>query len=290
MMLKALRVGSVIAIVLAAPAWPLAAARGQVPNPAVFDSVLTRFVRDGWVDYAALKANREQLDRYLAGLAAVTEARFRIWSEAERIAYLINAYNAYTLETAIDHYPIRGTGFFEKLIKPKRFAFPSNSIRHIDGVFDGITHRVMAREMTLDGIEHSHLRAEYDEPRIHFALVCAAVSCPPLRGEAYRGERLDEQLDDQGRRFLNDPRLNRFDLDSGEVHLSRIFDWFGDDFRSYAGSAIAYEGDESIGGVLSFISRYLPARVVDFLKEGEYEVDFMDYDWTLNDQAVAAAR
>jgi hypothetical protein len=230
------------------------------------------------------------LDRYLAGVAAVTEARFRGWSDAERIAYLINAYNAYTLETVIDHYPIRGTGFFEKLLKPKRFAFPSNSIRHIDGVFDGITHRVMGREMTLDDIEHSHLRAEHDEPRIHFALVCAALSCPPLRGEAYRGERLDEQLDDQGRRFLNDARLNRFDPDSGEVHLSRIFDWFGDDFHSYAGSATAYEGDESINGVLNFIGRYLPGRIVDFLKEGEYEVDFLDYDWTLNDQAVAATR
>lgn len=290
MMIKTLSRRCIIATVLMALACPLASARAQEPDQVVFDSVLTRFVRDGWVDYAALKADREQLDRYLTGLAEVTEEKFGGWSEAERVAYLINAYNAYTLETVIDHYPIRGSGFFEKLIKPKRFAFPANSIRHIDGVFDGITHRVAGREMTLDDIEHSHLRAEYDEPRIHFALVCAAVSCPALRREAYRGERLEEQLDDQGRRFLNDPRLNRFDLEGGEVHLSRIFDWFGEDFRSYAGAGIAYQGDESVNGVLGFVTRYLPTRVVDFLEGADYEVDFLDYDWTLNDQAVAATR
>jgi hypothetical protein len=142
--------------------------------------------------------------------------------------------------------------------------------------------------MTLDDIEHGTLRANYNEPRIHFALVCAAVSCPPIRAEAYFGDRLDAQLDDQGAAFLNDPRLNRFDVERGQVYLSKIFDWFGDDFRQFAGEA-GYPGDERVNGVLTFCSRYLLDRVTRFLQNEEYEVQYISYDWTLNDQAVAAA-
>ncbi len=142
--------------------------------------------------------------------------------------------------------------------------------------------------MTLDDIEHGSLRAKYDEPRIHFALVCAAVSCPPLREEAYRGDRLDEQLDDQGRRFLNDPRHNRFEIERRQVHLSKIFDWYGEDFEQFATES-GYERDRKVNGILSFVSRYLMDRVADFLETAEYRVKFESYDWTLNDQAVAAS-
>jgi hypothetical protein len=263
-------------------------ASAQSFDHAILDTVLTGFVQAGRVDYAALKVGRAGLDRYLSQVASVSEAEFTSWPEAERIAYLINAYNAYVLETVIDNYPIKRSGFFKKLTSPKRFSFPDNSVRHIDGVFDGITHAVAGKEMTLDGIEHGVLRAEYNEPRIHFALVCAAVSCPSLREEAFRGDRLDEQLDDQGRTFLNDPRFNRFESEGREVYLSKIFDWFGDDFRQFA-SATGYQDDETVNGVLTFVSRYLIERVGEFLESGDYRVQFLSYDWTLNDQAVAAA-
>jgi len=284
------RRAGVVTVAMCALLWPPGQLKAQGIDHAPFDSVLARFVEDNRVDYAALQANRSGLDRYLERIGAVGADEFAAWTEAERIAYLINAYNAYTLATIIDHYPIEGTGFFEKLLKPKRFAFPSNSIRHIDGVFDGITHRVAGAELTLDDIEHARLRTNYNEPRIHFALVCAAVSCPPLREEAYRGTRLDEQLHDQGRRFLGDPSLNRFDRQAGEVHLSKIFDWFGEDFRQFAVDEIAYSGSESVRGVLSFVRRYLPELTVRFLEEGDYDVHFLDYDWTLNDRGVTATR
>ena len=261
---------------------------GQSFDHSALDTVLARFVRDGRVDYAALEAGRGVLDRYLDEVADVSTEEFASWPESEQIAYLINAYNAYTLETVIDHYPIQGSGFFEKLTSPKLFAFPDNSVRQIDGVFDGIEHRLAGREMTLDDIEHGMLRAAYEEPRIHFALVCAAVSCPPLREEAYRGDSLDRQLDEQGERFLNDPRLNRFDVARSKVYLSKVFDWFGEDFDGDA-NRVGYRGDEKISGVLSFIIRYLPPRVVSFLEDGGYDVEFESYDWTLNDQAIAAA-
>ncbi|KPK78384.1 MAG: hypothetical protein AMS25_15725 [Gemmatimonas sp. SM23_52] len=252
-----------------------------------FDSVLARYVQDGRVDYAALKRGRASLDSYLDQLAAVTAEEFANWPSQEQIAYLINAYNAYVLETVIDRYPIQGSSFLNKLIAPGRFALPAASIRHIDGAFDGILHRVAGQEMTLDGIEHETLRAEYREPRIHFALVCAALSCPPLRDEAYRGDLLAEQLDDQARRFLNDPRLNRFEVTRKQVWLSKIFDWHGEDFLPFARES-GYRGDERMNGVLNFVSRYLLDRVAEFLDGGDYQIRFLSYDWTLNDQAIAA--
>lgn len=259
-----------------------AAAPERSGRRAVYDSVLARFVRDSRVDYAALAADRAQLDRYLDWLASVSASEFQGWSEAEQIAYLINAYNAYTIKTILRHYPIEGGGLLNRVL------YPDNSIRQIDGAFDGIRHRVAGREMTLDDIEHEHLRKDYHEPRLHFALVCAAVSCPPLRRAAYRGERLDEQLDDQGRRFLNDPQHNRFDRERGRVQLSKILEWYGEDFRGYTPES-GYAGSEATRGVLAFVSRYLPEPVAAFLERGEYRVEFLDYDWTLNDQAVAAA-
>jgi hypothetical protein len=277
------------AVVLFVPGYPSPTV-AQSFDHAVLDTVLVRFVRDGRVDYTALKIGREPLDAYLDQVASVAPDEFAGWPEAERIAFLLNVYNAYTLQTIIDNYPIKAAGFFKKLTHPKLFAMPDNSIRQIDGVFDGIKHEVAGRELTLDEIEHGTLRSDYNEPRIHFALVCAAVSCPPLREEAYSGERLDEQLDEQGQRFLNDPRLNRIEIDGGRVHLSKIFEWFGEDFHQFARDGVGYAGDESINGVLTFVSRYLLDRDVVFLEGGEYKVDFLKYDWTLNDQAIAAVR
>lgn len=264
---------------------PRAAAEAQSFDHSTYDTLLALYVQDSRVDYAALRAGREILDRYLSQVAAVTADEFEGWPEGEQIAYLINAYNAYTIETVVDHYPIKGGNLIKRYLR----GFPESSIRHIGGVFDGIEHRVAGEALTLDDIEHGRLRVNYNEPRIHFALVCAAVSCPPLRQEAYTGERLDEQLADQGRRFLNDPRANRFDLEGRVIHLSKIFDWYGEDFRQYAAET-GYRHDEKVNGVLNFVKRYLLDRTVRFVETGEYDVKFQKYDWTLNDQAIAAAR
>ncbi len=230
---------------------------------AVLDTVLVRYVAGGRVDYAVLLAERVILDRYLAQIAAVEADEFARWDRPDQIAYLINAYNAYMLETVIDHYPIKG-------------------------VFDGIVHRAAGEDLTLDDIEHGLLRAEYKEPRIHLALVCAALSCPPLREEAYTGDRLDEQFADQAHRFFNDPRHNRIEVARGRVRLSKIFDWFGEDFVVFAPEG-GYRGSDQVRGVLAFVAQYVPPRFAEFLESGEYRVEFEDYDWTLNDQAIAAA-
>jgi hypothetical protein len=263
-------------------------ARAQAFDHATLDTVLALYVQDGMVDYTALKYGRETLDRYLGQVAVVLADEFAGWAEAERLAYLINAYNAYVLATIIDHYPIEGSGFFKKLTSPKRFGIPKNSIHHIDGAFDRMRHAVADAQMTLDEIERAAVRVKDGEPRVHFALVRSAVSGPPLREEAYRGDRLDEQLDEQGRRFLNDPRQNRFEVERRRVHLSKIFDWYGEDFEGFA-SESGYERDRKVNGVLAFVSRYLIGRVSEFIETGEYRVQFESFDWTLNDQAVAAS-
>ncbi len=114
------------------------------------------------------------------------------------------------------------------------------------------------------------------------------MSCPPLRDEAYRGDRLEAQLDDQGRAFLTDPERNRYDPAEGRVYLSKIFDWYGEDFRGLA-PPDGYRGDEQLRGVLAFVARYVPERIADFLRRGDYRVEFLDYDWTLNDRAAETA-
>ena len=258
--------------------------RGQSFDHSLYDSVLAAHVRGGQVDYAALAVDRGSLDRYVERLGSVAADEFAGWSEPDRIAYLINAYNAVMLKIVIDHYPIEPAGFFTL----KRHAYPNNSVRQIEGVFDGIRHTVAGGALTLDDIEHARLRANYSEPRIHFALVCAAASCPPLRGEAYTGQRLDAQLDDQGQAFMNDPRVNRVDREGGVVYLSKIFDWFGEDFAVFAPDT-GYHGAEATRGVLAFVSRYLPGSDARYLRDGDYEVEFLDYDWTLNDLALEAA-
>ena len=138
-----------LALALAALSGNAVAARAQTFEHATFDTLLALYVQDSRVDYTALKIGREILDRYVDQLAGVDADEFAGWAEAEQIAYLINAYNAYVLETVIDNYPIEGSGFFKKLTAPRRFSFPENSIRHIDGVFDRILHRVAGQQHDL---------------------------------------------------------------------------------------------------------------------------------------------
>jgi hypothetical protein len=218
---------------------------------AQWTALLQRWVQDGRVDYAGLEqSGRAALDAYLAGLSNACATDYERWTSAERIAFWLNAYNAATVRLILDHYPIAsirkigwlpGAAFREKLLP-------------MPGLKGGT--------VSLDDIEHGTLRSSFREPRIHFALVCAARSCPALRSEAYRGADLDRQLDDQARQFLHDPRKNRVDPATRTLRLSPIFKWFRGDFEADSGSLPRY------------LARYLG------------DVEFLDYDWSLNDQAA----
>jgi hypothetical protein len=234
---------------------------------------------EGMVNYEALKKNRGGLDNFVTSLGEVSDKEYNSWSEHERIAFLINAYNAITLKVIVDHYPIKKGGLLASL------RFPASSIRQIDGVWDEIRHPVVGRKVTLDEIEHKNLRANFSEPRIHFALVCAAMGCPPLRDEPYTGDALDEQLDDQARTFLHNREKFRVDRSGGTVYLSPIFKWFKEDWEKVYAPEGGFRGfDKYERAVLNFISAYLDKRDKGYLISGDYSLSYLDYDWSLNEQ------
>lgn len=243
-----------------------------------YSSVLAAYVDDdGMVDYRGLKANRAKLDSFAASAGALDPKAFEDWSDEQKIAFWINAYNGFTLIAIIDNYPIKSTFLGRRL-------YPGNSIRQIDGVWDELKFRIMGREMTLDEIEHENLRRLFNEPRIHVALVCAAMGCPPLRNEPFTGERLDAQLDDQTRRFLGNP--SKFGIDRGnkQVYFSSIFKWFGEDFGKSYGTNSIVSGNETEKAVLNYISTYLEEKDRRYIAAEEYDIEYLSYDWSLNEQ------
>lgn len=221
-----------------------------------FARVLTNVVHEARVDYAALKAAPAELDAYLGELAAVPAAEFAQWPEPQRLALLINLYNAHTLRLIVNNFPLK-------------------SIRNI-GVLPGAAWRELivrfgGQILTLDHLENQILRPSYHEPRIHFALVCAALGCPPLRNEPFVAARLNEQLDDQARRFMAESNKNRFDPAPNTLYLSPIFKWYAGDFESASGTVAAY------------VTPFLPDAQQAALKDpANVKVRYTDYDWKLN--------
>ena len=209
------------------------------------------------VDYAALKRKPGEFDAYLAELTAVTAAEFGGWSESQRLAFLINAYNAWTVKLIVDNYPVE-------------------SIKELGGWLSSPWKQdffeLLGETRNLDDIEHGMIRQNFKEPRIHFAVNCASLGCPPLRAEAFRADRLDEQLEDNTRIFLQDVRRNKFDAARNTLHLSSIFKWYGSDFVATDGSVEAF--------VASRITAD-PAKRREIASR-QVRIRFLDYDWTLN--------
>jgi len=224
-----------------------------------FDGLLRQHVDDhGMVDYDAFDRS-PAFKAYLAALGAVDPERLE---RDEALALWINAYNAYTIELINRHGERRSIRNINRTLGIIRGSGPwSEPMATVGGT-----------DYTLDQIEHEIIRPRFAEPRIHFALVCAAIGCPPLRREAYTGARLEAQLDDQARRFLlRSPEKNRIDVRSRTLHLSRIFEWYGEDFG---------EGRQAVG---AYVAKYLPPGPErDLLHGGKYRIRYTDYDWSLN--------
>jgi hypothetical protein len=249
-----------MAMVAATGPDPLAAQQdGASFDHGIFDRLLATHVTPaGLVEYDAFASSAE-FQVYLEQLADVDMARLPI---PERLALWINAYNAYTIELVNRHEERESIRDINKSLGFIRGKGPwSERFADVGGY-----------EYTLDEIEHEVIRPRFDEPRIHFALVCAALGCPPLRTEAYTGDLLDEQLDDQTREFLTGhPDKNRVDVSSRTVHLSPIFDWYREDFP---------EGREGLG---RYLAPYLPEGPErDLLESGDFDLEHTHYDWSLN--------
>ena len=233
---------------------------------APFNAVLQAHVDSlGQVDYPALQAERSPLDAYVDSLAGCSPRNQpeRFPGPAYALAYWINAYNAFVLQGIIDAYPVASVmdiapeaGFF----KVKRF-------------------RAGGESLTLDHLENQIIRPQFKDPRIHFAVNCGAVSCPPLENRAYRGRDLDARLNAAQQRFMEDPRHLRLDREQKVLHLSQILQWYGGDFIAWHPRAPA-SGQAT---VVDYLLLYLDGERASFVRaQPQLTLDFVPYDWTLN--------
>lgn len=219
------------------------------------------------VDYAGLQQDQKQLEAYLEQLSGVYLSDFTRWGKPEQLAFLINAYNAFTVQLILTEYPdlqsIKDLGSFFSSPWGKRFFSLLG------------THR------SLDEIEHRMIRAPgaFDDPRIHAAVVCASVGCPGLRDEAFVAERLEDQLEDSLKRFLADRSRNRYNAGNDRLEVSRIFDWYEEDFTS------GFRGHTTHAAFLGDYAELLAddENVRQRIAAGQVEIDFLEYDWALND-------
>ena len=225
------------------------------PIHSSWNAVLQANVKGGVVDYTALHAAPAGLDAYLAELAAVCRADFVTWSREQQVAFWVNAYNAFTLRTILDHYPlqsIRNIGLLPGAAWRDAFI----PLGHLVG---------KDAKLSLNDIEHEILRKNFPDARLDFVLVCASKSCPELRSEPYRADGLSAQFDDAGRRFLADASKNQ--LEGPTWKVSSIFKWYRDDFKR--------DGP----GLVPFLKRFALGKATSTLKP---ELEFLSYDWSLN--------
>jgi hypothetical protein len=240
---------------------------------AAWDALLKKHVRyiDGGnasqVDYAGFVRDRAQLKAVIDEYQKVPRAEFDRWTKPQQQAFLINAYNALTIEKILRRYP------------------QIRSIRDYGTVFGNPWRdkffTLLGEPAHLDNIEHDILRREgaYDEPRVHVAVVCASIGCPMLRNEAFTAERLEAQLEDAMRRFMADRSRNRYNPKTGKLEVSRIFDWYGKDFE---------KGHKGYSSVKATLARYADLladspQERELVRAGKAEVSFLEYDWGLND-------
>jgi hypothetical protein len=272
------------------------------------DHLLNERVHDGLVRYERLNEDGPFRDAW-GCLTGVTLAELESWHPEEQIAFWINAYNLATLKLIADHYPIKGRF-------PLSLIFPDNSILMIPGRWKGNLFPIAGKQRTLDEIEHEILRKEFDEPRIHFAIVCASLGCPILRGEAYRGSHLDQQLEEQARTYFARPSGLRIEGKPSrpKVKLTKILKWFGEDFDELEpdllvlqaqgggdampeGRANSAEGTPPDGRTqrgkfsrrdkhahrLAVVARWFPAEARELVRARRVRLGWIGYDWELND-------
>lgn len=214
----------------------------EPPSHAPWDALLKKYVSaDGKVNYKGLKADKAKLDAYLAALSANPPEED--WSSKAEMAYWINAYNAYTVKLIIGKYPLKG---IREL--------------HEGNPWDVKWIKIGGKTYSLNNIEHDILRAQFKDARIHFAVNCAAKSCPPLLNKAWTADNLHATLEQQAVAFINNPRYNK--IAGGNVQVSRIFEWYKEDF----------------GDLAAYLNKYSKTKI-----SANTKISFLEYDWSLNE-------
>lgn len=223
------------------------------PSHAIWDQLLKAHVKpNGLVDYKGFIKDKAKLEQYTKLLSANAPDR-KTWSKNQQLAYWINAYNAFTVTLIVDNYPVESI----------RDLGPKLKIPLIKDVWHYKFFKIGGVDSSLDEIEHSILRKEFDEPRIHFAVNCASVSCPPLLNEAFMAEKIESQLTKVATTFINDPTRNKISADKAEI--SSIFSWFKGDFTKK-------------GSLIDFLNLYSKVKIKPSAK-----ISHLNYDWNLNE-------
>jgi len=227
----------------------------------LFTEILAKHIKGGLVNYKELK-NDNRLDEYLNQLENTDPDTLK---RNEKLAFWINAYNAFTLTVIVDNYPIESIN---------ELHTGGRMVGHLLGktVWDKEFITISNKQYSLNDIEHNILR-KMNEPRIHFSIVCASISCPTLRTKAFEADRINEQLEVQAHEFINDKSKNSFDVKNRKAYLSKIFDWFDEDF--------GISSDE----ILKYISQFLPENTAKEINShlSEWKLTYNDYNWNLNE-------
>jgi Protein of unknown function, DUF547 len=220
------------------------------------------------VSYKGLAQDRTALKSYLDSISSVPEGTYKSWNKNQQLAFLINAYNAYTIELILTKYP------------------NLKSIRELGGTFSKPWSikfiKLFGKDVTLDNIEHDMIRADgvFNDPRIHVAVVCASIGCPMLRNDVFTADKLDAQLDDGMKRFLSDKSRNRYNAETKKLEVSKIFDWYKKDFvKGHKGFASL---EATLGKYADQLADDAAARAE--IKAGKVAITYLDYDWNLNDK------
>lgn len=241
-----------------------------------WDSALHKYVTSkGEVNYRGWKNERAGLDSFIKAAGNLSSAQCAQMSRDEKLALWINLYNAFTVKLVLDHYPIQRNGFN---------LYPSSSIRQIDGVWDRYRVTACGRSVTLSEIENKILRGELGEPLIHFAINCASHSCPKLMNRAYTSAGVDKELEEAAGEFVNDSTRNRFDVANRKVELSKIFDWFGDDFRARYGGKSSSGRSAKDSAVINFLLAHTQGPTRELLASNKFSLGYLPYDWSLNEE------
>jgi len=224
----------------------------------LLNDVLKKHVKDfggySQVNYKLLKKEPESLNDYVKSVSLVEKKSYEQWTQDQQLSFLINVYNAYTLSWIVQHYPV-------KSIKDTGSLFSSPWKKKFFKLF--------GHETSLDNVEHDMIRKWFKEPRIHFAVNCASIGCPKLLAAAFQATQLNKQLEEATKSFVNDKTRNTYK--NKELKLSKIFKWYGGDFKSK-------------GGVAKFVSKYL-AGLDDKQRKNaaQAKISYFDYDWALNE-------
>ncbi len=243
--------------------------------------ILKSFVSEnGMVDYKTLSRKRLELKSLFDDFDELDPNEYNKWSKEDKMALWINVYNIQMLDIIARNYPVKPISRFHSVL------WGPSSVRHIEGKWTKYKFLVMDEVFTLSEIEQRFFRKEFQEPRVFLALTRASLSSPPLRNEPYYGYKLHKQLDDQVRKFLSSPLAFGIDKEKGKVYLSALFqktDYGGQFVGKYGTDKKFKQKETEIAAVLNFISNYVSEEVKSYLELGNYAVQFIGYNWTIND-------